>query len=109
MQYATNSSFSGATTVTTASGTLTGLTPNTTYYFRARALTSQSGYSSSGWSSAYSSKTLQTPMPSNPELTLEPIDCASVKCIYTSVPQANKYVIEYSTSSDFSNKQTLTI
>lgn len=65
LQYATNSSFTGATTISNGTATskaLTGLTPNTTYYFRYRA---HSGDGYGGYSATVSFVTIPG-APANP-------------------------------------------
>ena len=65
-QYATNAAFTGATTVV-SSGTsvVTGLTPKTMYYFRARG---KNAIGWSAWSTVVSRETLDIPGPSIPSL-----------------------------------------
>lgn len=60
VQYSKNSNFSGATTVSVSTGSYTasGLTPRTTYYFRARGVNANGNGS---WSAARSDATLDVP------------------------------------------------
>ena len=59
LQYATASNFSGAVTVSSGgTSTITGLSPNTTYYFRARGV---NAIGAGAWSSVASAKTHDVP------------------------------------------------
>lgn len=81
LQYSKNSNFSGATTVnSTGTTVVTGLEPDTTYYFRAagkNAVTNNAG-TTGPWSTTFSGKTLES-TPGAPTLTLTALSSTQVK------------------------------
>ena len=114
LQMATNTSFSNASeyTLSSTSKTITGLTHNTTYYFRIMAKTTTKGYSDSGWSDRASCKTDQIPL-DKPTLSTssgaKTIDSGSIQVTFDGVSGATKYELQYSTNSSFSNAVTVQV
>lgn len=109
-QYADNASFSNAVSSTTTDTqvVLNDLTPNTLYYFRVRATTSDSDYENSGYASA-SAKTLQYPLNTPTLNNVLPLSDTELFVSFDKTDNASSYIIEYSTNSSFVNKQSMTV
>ena len=106
LQYATNSSFTSATSKTyTSAGskTITGLTASTTYYFRVKA--TAANYADSAYKSVSAKTQAAGPPLATPAISLSGTNSAIVVKI-DAVTGAEKYVVDYSTSSTFANVTT---
>ena len=104
IQYATASDFSTNTqsTSTATSQSLTGLSSLTTYYWRVKAT---NGGIESSWSSVYSFTTLEQTL--DAPVLVSPADAATNIAVnpsltWNTVTGATSYVVQYSTSNDFS-------
>ncbi len=108
VEYATNSSYSNALTVSypdAGAKTLTDLTAGTPYYIRVKAL----GDSKTTTNSAWAEMTAVTLTELNvPELVISTRTTTSIKIKIGEVENATAYVVEYSVNSDFSNVKTKT-
>lgn len=117
LQYSKNSNFSGATTVSSnGTTTVTGLDPDTTYYFRAagkNAVTTNAG-TTGPWSSTFSGKTLASTPGAPGDLELTPLSSTQVKLTWTA-PSSDGgsaitgYKVQQSKNSDFSDSTTATL
>jgi hypothetical protein len=105
MQYAKASNFSGAVTVSsTGASTITGLTPNTTYYFRARGV---NAVGNGAWSNVVSAKTHDVPGSFTSTVNTGQLTSTTARLDYTQ-PAINgsaisAYEAEISTSSAFTS------
>ncbi|MEO6109792.1 MAG: prepilin-type N-terminal cleavage/methylation domain-containing protein [Candidatus Saccharimonadales bacterium] len=108
IQYTPDASFmSGISTIsgiTAATQAVTGLNPSTTYYFRAFSVNS---VGTSTASSVVSDDTPAAPIAGSPDCTVAVNSPSQITVSWTSVPGAVSYTIEYSTSSTYTTKTTL--
>ena len=109
LEYSTSESFTGAKTQSAYAGsnTLTNLSSNTTYYIRVKALGS-GNYTDSNYSAVKTAKTYATKL-SAPTLNVSAAGSNSVYVTVGTVPSAAGYRLQYSTSSSFTNPETLTV
>jgi hypothetical protein len=110
LQYSIDNTFTTYTTITTTgtSATLTGLSYLTTYYWKVQATKNEN---TSSFSDSRSFTTIEEPLPA-PEL-ISPTNGAqnvssSPTVSWNSVSGATSYDLDYSTSSTFSSKTSLT-
>ncbi|MDO4575003.1 MAG: fibronectin type III domain-containing protein [Planctomycetia bacterium] len=107
IMYATNSSFStgvktqNITSGSTTSATISGLAPDTTYYFRVKAV-GTGNYTDSGYSSVANAKTEKATL-KTPALTVAPAGNYELNLTIGTSPYADYYKVEYSRTSDFSS------
>lgn len=104
VQKATNSSFSsGLTTHSTedTSISIDGLEEDTSYYFRARAVSSGGN---SPWSNVRTAKTLKVGVPT---VTATTTSTTSINVTWGAVDYADKYTLRYSVNSNFSGATTI--
>jgi predicted phage tail protein len=105
LQYSTSSSFSSATTVTSSgTSTITGLTPKTTYYFRARGV---NAVGAGSWSAVDSDKTYDIPGGVTNTVVGGSLDHDSVQISFSGITTngsaITNYELQLSTSSSFSS------
>ena len=108
LQYATNSSFTSSTSKTyTSAGskTISGLSASTTYYFRVKA--TAANYTDSAYKSVSAKTQAAGPPLATPAISLSGTNSAIVIKI-DAVTGAEKYVVDYSTSSAFASVTTKT-
>lgn len=84
------------------------LNPNTTYYFRVKAVSSQAAYEDSSYGTR-SVKTKQIPLEIPTLDQVSALNSDSLSVTYVKVEHANKYIIEYSTNNNFTNKQSIEV
>ncbi|MDO4576249.1 MAG: fibronectin type III domain-containing protein, partial [Planctomycetia bacterium] len=108
LQYATNSSFTNATTRTVSAGTSTisNLSANTTYYFRVMA-TGTGSYNNSAYSTTRSATTGKITLAA-PSLVASASGSNAVSVTVGTVANASGYSLQYSTSSSFTSTTTTT-
>ena len=109
VEYTTDSNFSNSKSKTLSSAgssTIDNLNPNTTYYFRVMALGS-GDYTNSGYSGPQSARTSSAKLATPGLASVTATGSSSVLVKINSVPYASKYLLEYSTNSNFVNSQTL--
>ncbi|MBQ9875136.1 MAG: hypothetical protein IJM30_11820 [Thermoguttaceae bacterium] len=103
IQYATNSSYSGASTVsysTAGSKTITGLTSGTLYYVRVKA--TAAGYNDSAWTGVGATTKTDASTLAVPTFTSSSATSSSIAVSIGTVTNAQTYVVQYSTNSSFS-------
>ena len=103
LQYSLNEDFSNATEVVySKAGTheITGLKPETQYYFRAKA--SSEAHPDSAWSSTVSIATESRIKLAPPTLTASAANATSIAVSVGEVENASRYLFEYSTDPNFS-------
>ena len=110
LYYSSNKNFSGAqsTTYSSAGGhTVSGLSANTTYYFRVIATPSEAGYTSSNYSETVSATTnadmIQLPAP---DLSFSSRGSDWISVYIGGVTRASSYVLQYASNSNFTNAKT---
>lgn len=114
IQYADNSSMSGAKMVTISGNTSTskvisGLTNGKTYYVRIRTYQEVSGTTYwSNWSAKKSAKVVQNPYPTSVS-SLTNVSGRKMKVVWKKVSTCGGYRIQYSLNSDMSNGTLVTI
>lgn len=107
VQYATNSSFTSASSVefdSSGSQTVTDLSANTLYYFRVKA--TATGYVDSSWSTSVNDTTEKETLTA-PTFAVSSVTHNSATVAIGSVTNATNYVLHYSTSSSFGSYQTV--
>ena len=111
VSYATMSDFSNEATVSvgTNSTILTGLTAETTYYVRVRAVNDEAVNGMGPWSAPVNTATLSAAagIPGTP--TLSSVTDTSITVTWTAGNNATGYKIQYSTESDFSTTEEVTV
>ena len=104
LQYATNSSFTQNLKSVSSSGTttVTGLTPDTTYYFRAagRNVVTDNQGTTGPWSTTFSGTTLAS-TPSPPVLTLTNVSATQVKLNWTAPSDGGSAITGYDINEVF--------
>ncbi|HEU4830791.1 MAG TPA: fibronectin type III domain-containing protein, partial [Candidatus Saccharimonadales bacterium] len=103
LQYATNSSFTSATSLSGLTGlsrAVTGLSTGVTYYFRVQAVASGA---TSSWSNTANATTI-VPAPASAAAATN--SATQITASWASVSIANTYELEYSRASDFSSGVT---
>lgn len=117
LQYSKNSNMSGAKTVTsTGSSTITGLTPNTTYYFRAagKNIVTDNAGTNGPWSSVFSGKTLAS-TPTAPRNLKRANSGASASKLTWQAPSNNGgssvtgYQVQYANNQSFTSPTTSSV
>ena len=100
----------------TLTKTVTGLSPNTTYYFRVRAVDGSGTYADSPYSSTASAKTaIKIATPSltctaeAPSINDTPVSTQNIRATVQTVSYASSYTIELSSNSSFSSPQVRTV
>ena len=109
LQYSPNKEFSNAVEAVyyqDGAHTVDGLTPGTTYFFRVKASDEDS---ESSWSETVSIVTPLTSKLSAPTITASATGTNEITVSIASVENANKYLLEYSTNSNFSDRKSLTV
>ncbi|MBQ6828501.1 MAG: fibronectin type III domain-containing protein, partial [Thermoguttaceae bacterium] len=81
-----------------------GLSPRTTYYFRAKAIVDSAVYESSTWSATVSATTEKIAL-SAPEVSAVATSPTTLALTISKVPNASEYVYLMSTNADFSGAQ----
>ena len=104
INYSTSSSFTTSTTATstTSSRAITGLSGNTTYYFRVRAVAPAD---TSSWSATVTRATLAI---GTPTITATTNSASQITVDWSDITYASSYTINYSTASNFSPTSTTT-
>ncbi len=109
LQYSTDSSFNTGVTsingITTLSHTITGLAASTTYYFRSYSV---NVVGTSSPSVPVSEDTPAAPITGSPNCTVAVNSPSQVTVSWTAVAGAVSYTMDYSTSSTFATKTTIT-
>lgn len=82
----------------------TGLTPQTTYYVRVKAIGDNTSYKNSDWSAAVETATLGVLEP--PTFKVYSKTFTSIKLTLGAVENATEYTLDYSTSSKFTSFKT---
>ena len=103
LEYSTSEDFADAVSLDVSAGytSVTGLSVNTTYYFRAMAL-GEGDYTDSEFSESASATTDRIQV-SAPTLTAVTTSSYSIAVTVGEVENASGYTVEYSTSEDFAN------
>ena len=111
VEHATMSDFSNATSasVATNSTTITGLTADTTYYVRVRAVNDEAVNDMGAWSASANVDTLISPA-AVPEIpALSDITDTSMLVRWKPATNATGYKVQYSTESDFSSLEVVEV
>ncbi|MBP3530958.1 MAG: right-handed parallel beta-helix repeat-containing protein, partial [Thermoguttaceae bacterium] len=109
-EYSTSPNFAESATTsgtTTKSGefTVPGLSPFTTYYFRAKAI-GEDDYETSAWSETESAKTAQAVL-AVPEISAVATSSTEIDLTIKPVANASSYAYMYSTNADFSGAKEI--
>ena len=107
VQYGTDENFESPATksfATSGSQTISGLTPNTKYYFRVKA--TATGFNDSEWTT-FNLTTKKTTLPVPTVRSISTTE-TSASFVVGAVANANKYVVQYGTDENFQSPASIT-